>query len=105
MDLDLFHLKKTHNCNELKTSNIGHTICLCGWVHKRRYLGKLIFRYLHDQKGITQLIFNPEKKMIYDKANLVRHEYVIAIEGKVLERKNKIVILAETVKKILEDIK
>lgn len=78
---------RTHTCNDLTASNVGQTITLSGWVHRRRDHGGIIFIDLRDRYGLTQIVFDPE----FDKASLetadkVRPEYVIQVTGEVKKR-------------------
>ena len=79
--------RRTHYCGELRESDIGHDVCVMGWVQRQRDLGALIFIDLRDRTGIVQLAFDSETdKEIFDKAFGVRSEYVIAVHGKVRAR-------------------
>jgi aspartyl-tRNA synthetase len=79
--------KRTHTCGELRSSNVGDTVILTGWVHKRRDHGGLIFIDLRDRDGITQVVVNPEvDKIAHKKAHEIRSEYVLAVKGKVVAR-------------------
>ncbi len=78
---------KTHSCGELTKKNIGKEVTLAGWVNRRRDHGGLIFIDLRDKGGIIQVVFNPEtSKAAHKKANRVRSEYVIRVNGKVAPR-------------------
>lgn len=78
---------RTHNNNQLSKSNVGDSVRLSGWVQTRRDHGGLIFIDLRDKWGITQLTFNPEKnKETFSVAEDLRSEYVVNIEGTVVER-------------------
>ncbi len=79
-------MKRTHHCGQLKRSNVGQTVALNGWVNKRRDLGGLIFIDLRDRYGLTQVVFNPEQKALYEKAKELRAEDVVAVRGMVAER-------------------
>lgn len=82
-------MKRTHSCSELSKKDIGKTVCLFGWVHKKRDFGNLIFIDLRDKSGITQLLFNPNiSKEACTKAINIKQEYVIAISGQVCLRKD-----------------
>src|SRR5690625_1892559 len=71
----------------LREAHIGQTILLKGWVHRRRDLGDLIFIDLRDQSGIVQIVFNPDySKDALAIAETLRSEYVIEVEGTVIER-------------------
>ncbi len=79
--------KRTHNCNALTSKNIGETISLSGWVHRRRDHGGLIFIDLRDRFGLTQIVFNPEENpKIHELASHLRSEWVISVKGKVIPR-------------------
>ena len=79
--------KRTHYCGELRASDIGHDVCVMGWVQKQRDLGTLIFIDLRDRTGLVQLAFDTETdREIFDKAFGIRAEYVLAIHGTVRPR-------------------
>ncbi len=83
-------LKRTNYCGELRASDIGKTVTLCGWVQRQRDLGQLIFIDLRDRTGIVQLAFDDSTdRGIFDKAFSARSEYVLAAVGKVRERSAK----------------
>jgi aspartyl-tRNA synthetase len=77
-------LRRTHTCGQLRASDAGAHVVLMGWVHRRRDLGQVIFVHLRDRDGVTQIVFeesvNPE---VHDRAEQLRSEYVVAIEGTV----------------------
>src|SRR3990172_871053 len=78
---------RTHLNNELKSTHIDQTITICGWVHRRRDHGGLIFIDLRDRYGLTQIVFDPEhEKKSHAVAEKLRPEYVIQISGKVSQR-------------------
>ncbi len=80
-------MKRTHNCEELRDSDVGKEVVLMGWVQKRRDHGGVIFIDLRDRFGITQIVFNPEvSKEAHDKAQAIRGEYVLGIKGQVAKR-------------------
>jgi len=90
-------LRRTHNCGELRASNVGSRALLMGWVHRRRDLGSLIFVHLRDRSGVAQVVFNTEKhSAAHERAQLLRGEFVIAVEGPVVRRS------AETINPNLE---
>ncbi|MBT8390565.1 MAG: aspartate--tRNA ligase [Ignavibacteria bacterium] len=74
---------RTHTCGELRKINVGENIVLNGWVARRRDLGNLIFVWLRDRYGITQVVFEPVYKDAYELAKKLRNEFVISVEGKV----------------------
>lgn len=81
---------RTHTCGELSLSDIGKEVTLSGWVQKSRDLGGMTFIDLRDRYGITQLVFNTEDNAdLRIKARALGREYVIQIQGTVLERSNK----------------
>ena len=83
-------LKRTNNCGDLRLSDVGKEVTVCGWVQRCRDLGQLIFIDLRDRTGIVQLAFNDETdKEIFDKAFACRSEFVLAAKGKVCERSSK----------------
>lgn len=78
---------RTSYCGSLNTSHLGTAVSLAGWVHTRRDHGNLIFIDLRDRWGLVQLVFNPETNpSVHAKAERLRSEYVIRIEGKVRRR-------------------
>jgi len=85
--VSLMNYKRTHKCHELNAKNIGEQVTLCGWVHRRRDHGGLIFIDLRDRFGITQIVFHPETDLtLHEKASHLRSEWVIAVQGKVVSR-------------------
>ncbi|HOK46442.1 MAG TPA: aspartate--tRNA ligase, partial [Bryobacteraceae bacterium] len=88
MPLDfLGDLRRTHTCGELRASHAGSRALLMGWVHRRRDLGGVIFVHLRDRDGVTQVVFREDtEKTVHQKAELLRSEYVIAVEGEVTLR-------------------
>lgn len=83
-------LKRTDYCDDLRTSDIGREVTVCGWVQRQRDLGQLIFIDLRDRTGIVQLAFDNETdRTIFEKAFAARSEYVLAAKGVVRERSSK----------------
>src|ERR1700721_196904 len=83
----LGNLKRTNYCGDLRASDAEKEVVLMGWVHRRRDLGQLIFIDLRDRHGIAQIVFNKEMNPdAHAKAEQVRPEYVIAVEGRVVRR-------------------
>ena len=81
------HTSRTHNCGELSDTNVGQQVTLKGWVDTRRDLGGVIFIDLRDRHGLTQIVFSPQDNQeAYNKAENLRTEYVISIEGIVRPR-------------------
>ena len=81
-------LKRSHRCTEVSNKNIGENVVVMGWVAKRRNLGSLIFVDLRDRSGILQIVFdeNDVSKEGFKKAETIRNEFVIAVEGRVEKR-------------------
>jgi aspartyl-tRNA synthetase len=80
-------LRRTHTCGQLRASDAGSRAVLMGWVHRHRDLGGVIFIHLRDRYGVTQIVFHAEVgEAVYRKAEQVRPEYVIAVEGQVALR-------------------
>ena len=83
-------LRRTHYCGELRATNIGEEVTVCGWVQRQRDLGQLIFIDLRDRTGIVQLAFDDNTdRAIFDKAFSARAEFVLCAVGKVRERSAK----------------
>ncbi len=82
---------RTHTCGELRAENVNETVSLCGWAQKIRDKGGMIWIDLRDRYGITQLIFDESKTSaeIISLARIIGREYVIQIEGKVIDRFSK----------------
>jgi aspartyl-tRNA synthetase len=82
---------RSHNCGELKSSDINKTVTLSGWVQKIRDKGFIIWVDLRDRYGITQLVFDEKRssKRVFETAKELSREFVIQISGKVIERESK----------------
>lgn len=81
---------RTHNCGKLRSEHIGQTVTLSGWIQKSRDLGGMTFIDLRDRYGITQLVFNMDTdNTLCEKARKLGREFVIQIEGNVIERSSK----------------
>ena len=82
---------RTHNCGELRISDLGKQVTLSGWVQKSRDKGFLVWVDLRDRYGISQLIFDEERtsKEILKNAKSLGREFVIQITGEVIERSSK----------------
>ncbi len=78
-------MKRTHYNGDLRLSNVNEKVTLIGWVARRRNLGSLVFIDLRDRSGICQVVFDEIADQIKD----VRNEYILQVEGTVLERKDK----------------
>jgi len=79
----LGELRRTHSCGALRASDEGKTVLLMGWVHRRRDHGGVVFVDLRDREGLTQVVFHEDIGAVHARAELVRPEYVIAVEGTV----------------------
>ena len=81
-------LHRSHRCTEVSNKNIGETVTVMGWVQKRRNLGSLIFIDLRDRSGLLQIVFdeNDVQKEGFEKAETLRSEFVIAVQGQVTKR-------------------
>ena len=77
---------RTHYCGELNSNHIDQEIELCGWVHRRRDHGGVIFLDLRDRTGLAQIVFDPDRAEPFSIADLIRNEFVIKITGKVRNR-------------------
>jgi aspartyl-tRNA synthetase len=82
----LGNLKRTKYCGSLRAEDADKDIVLMGWVHRRRDLGQLIFIDLGDRAGIAQIVFNREHPEAHAKAEELRSEFVVAVEGRVVRR-------------------
>ena len=82
--------RRTHYCGDLRECNIGERVCVMGWVKKARDLGGLVFVDLRDRSGIVQLAFDENtEKAVFEKALLLKTEFVVAAKGVVRERSSK----------------
>ncbi|NOX08934.1 MAG: aspartate--tRNA ligase [Gammaproteobacteria bacterium] len=77
---------RSHYCGELNTSQLDEEITVCGWVHRRRDHGGVIFIDLRDREGLLQVVFDPDRAEIFRDAERVRSEYVLQIKGLVRNR-------------------
>jgi aspartyl-tRNA synthetase len=83
----LGNLKRTHYCGALRASDAGDRAVVLGWVARRRDLGNLLFLDVRDRTGIVQVVFNKETQPeAHGKAEHVRSEFVVGIEGNVVKR-------------------
>ena len=81
-------LKRTHRCTEVTAAQIGENVTIMGWVQKSRNKGGIIFVDLRDRSGILQLIFEESDcgAESFAKAERLRSEFVVAVEGRVEAR-------------------
>jgi aspartyl-tRNA synthetase len=76
-------MMRSHYCGQLNESLDGQEITLCGWVHRRRDHGGVIFLDIRDREGLAQVVFDPDRAETFAKADRVRSEYVVKVTGKV----------------------
>jgi len=84
------HSYRTHTCAELRDSDVGKTVRLSGWVHRKRDHGNLLFVDLRDHYGITQCVIETDVP-IFEKVESARSESVITVTGKVVARSEETV--------------
>jgi aspartyl-tRNA synthetase len=77
---------RSHYCGLVDRKLLGQTVSLCGWVHRRRDHGGVIFIDLRDREGLVQIVCDPDRAETFATANGLRNEFVVRIEGKVRER-------------------
>lgn len=77
---------RTHYCGEIQENLIHQSVTLCGWVHRRRDHGGVIFLDLRDREGRVQVVCNPENVAVFQCAESVRNEYVLQVQGTVRPR-------------------
>lgn len=87
MGESIYGLKRTHMCSDIGINNVGQKVTVMGWAHKRRDLGGVIFVDLRDRSGIVQVVFNNAVSAeLFEKAESIRSEYVLAAIGEVVKR-------------------
>ncbi len=80
-------MKRTHGCGQLTEAQIGQTVTLCGWLHRRRDHGGLSFFDLRDRSGLAQVVFNAKTNAeLHQQAKAFGPEYVLSITGTVRQR-------------------
>ena len=77
---------RSHYCGQVNETLIGQDVEVCGWVHRRRDHGGVIFIDLRDRDGLLQVVFDPDRPEIFAEAERIRGEYVLAVKGLVRER-------------------
>ncbi|NWG31813.1 MAG: aspartate--tRNA ligase [Rhodocyclaceae bacterium] len=77
---------RTHYCGQLNAAHIDQIVTLCGWSHRRRDHGGVIFIDLRDREGIAQVVCDPDRPEMFKLAEAVRNEYVLKIVGRVRRR-------------------
>src|SRR5438270_6360575 len=78
--------RRTHTCGELRETHIDQAVILNGWVKTYRNQGSLVFIDVRDRYGITQVVFEPERRELLAAAQELRSEFVVAVKGKVTPR-------------------
>ena len=91
---------RSHLCGQMRDSHIGEEVSLCGWVHRRRDHGGVIFLDVRDYTGIIQVVFDPDTVAAFSLADQVRNEFVIQVVGKVRARDGEAVNLKMATGKI-----
>ncbi|EQB87154.1 aspartyl-tRNA synthetase [Clostridium punense] len=80
-------LKRNQMCGELRESHVGQKVTVMGWVQRKRNLGSLVFIDLRDRTGLLQVVFGEEiNKEAFEKADLAKSEYCIAVTGEIIKR-------------------
>jgi aspartyl-tRNA synthetase len=77
---------RTHYCGELNSRHEGQEVVLCGWVHRRRDHGGVIFIDLRDRDGLVQVVLDPDRAEVFARAEQARSEYVLKVTGRVRPR-------------------
>jgi aspartyl-tRNA synthetase len=77
---------RSHYCGSVNEEHIGQEVTLCGWVHRRRDHGGVIFLDMRDREGIAQVVFDPDTEESFARAESVRSEFVLQIKGFVRAR-------------------
>ncbi|MBI1905955.1 MAG: aspartate--tRNA ligase [Rhodocyclales bacterium] len=77
---------RTHYCGLVTAADLNNTVTLCGWVHRRRDHGGVIFVDLRDREGLVQIVCDPDRATMFETAESLRNEFVICVTGKVRRR-------------------
>src|SRR2546421_3110268 len=77
---------RTHYCGELNAALVERSVTVCGWAHRRRDHGGVIFVDLRDREGLAQVVFDPDRQDAFRTAERVRNEFVLKVTGKVRRR-------------------
>ena len=80
------HSYRTHNCGALRAANVGETVRLSGWIHRKRDHGHLLFLDLRDHYGLTQIVIDSARAEAFAAADAARLESVITVDGKCVAR-------------------
>jgi aspartyl-tRNA synthetase len=79
-------MKRTDYCGELRAAHEGREVVLCGWVHKTRDMGHLVFVDLRDREGLVQIVFQSDRPDLAEEAKRLRNEFVVGVRGLVRRR-------------------
>ncbi|HIF17317.1 MAG TPA: aspartate--tRNA ligase [Cycloclasticus sp.] len=79
-------MMRSHYCGDINETHLGEEVEICGWVHRRRDHGGVIFIDLRDREGIVQVVFDPDRADSFALAETVRGEYVLKLRGRVRAR-------------------
>ncbi len=79
-------LKRTDYCGALRAADDGREVVLCGWVHKTRDMGHLVFVDLRDREGLAQVVFQSDRPELVEEAKKLRGEFVVGVRGRVRRR-------------------
>lgn len=83
-------MKRTHHCGDLRRIHVGEQVTMAGWIQRRRDLGGLIFVDVRDRSGLVQVVFDPQgDPELFRKAETLRGEFCVALQGEVKERPEK----------------
>ena len=82
---------RSYLCGSLREANVGEEISLCGWVHRRRDHGGVIFLDLRDYSGMVQVVYDPDAEVAFSVADTCRNEFVVQIIGRVRSRDDEAV--------------
>src|SRR3990170_2362318 len=77
---------RTHYCGHVNAAHLGHTVTLCGWAHRRRDHGGVIFVDLRDREGLVQVVCDPDRQQTFATAERIRNEYCLRVVGIVRRR-------------------
>jgi aspartyl-tRNA synthetase len=79
-------LMRSHECGNVESTLIDQSVTVCGWAHRRRDHGGVIFIDLRDRTGLVQVVADPDEKEAFDAADAVRGEFVLRVTGRVRRR-------------------
>ncbi len=79
-------MKRTDYCGALRAADDGREVVLCGWVHKTRDMGHLVFVDLRDREGLAQVVFQSDRPELAEEAKRLRGEFVVGVRGRVRRR-------------------